>query len=70
MSIGLGTLHYSTVPKRVQVGYSTVHEMWAGGGGLGVNIGWGTLPWGVGVNIGWGTLPCPTLKSSSGLFKL
>ena len=31
-----------------------------GGGGVGVNIGWGTLPWGIGVNIGW--LPYPTLR--------
>ena len=40
------TLPHPTLPYGVQVGYKTDQEMKCGGGGVGVNIGWGTLPWG------------------------
>ena len=40
-----GTLPHPILPYGVHVGYKTDQEMKCGGG-VGVNIGWGTLPWG------------------------
>ena len=36
--------------------------MCVGGGGVEMNIGWGTLPWGDRSTHKVGTLPCPTVK--------
>ena len=68
--VGLVTLPHPILFYGVHVGYKTDQEMkCGGGGGVGVNIGWGTLPWGDRSEHWVVTLPYPTVPVFSlGIF--